>query len=135
MTILQIKDMEQARNVLAVDLRDVLVVLGARASGSVWQVDGVVRANQALMVVGDAAADRLEELAQSHQRVSGVQLRKLAHAVRQVIWGEFRAYESEDERPWVIVRAIDSDSYEVETHDDMALARITAAFTDIRTQS
>ncbi len=84
------------------------------------------------MVTGEEAADRLEALAQSKERISGKLLAKLANSVHQVIWGEFRAYEAQTISPWVIVRAIDSSWYEVETDDEQVLARMRSAFKDVR---
>ena len=132
MPIIQIHDLEKQRTLLAVDLRHVLDLLGTRAARSLWEVGGVAREDEALVVAGEEAADRLEALAQSSGRISGKLLARLAHSVYQVIWGEFRAYDAQAESPWVIVRAIDSTWYEVETDDEQVLARIRSAFKDVR---
>jgi hypothetical protein len=84
------------------------------------------------MIVGDEAAERLEHLARSPDRISGTLLRDLLSRAAQVIWGEFAAYEDDRDTPWVIVRAIDSSWCEVETDDIAVLDRIRETFVDVR---
>ncbi len=82
-----------------VDPRLVLPMLGERAIRASWQVAGVARYDEALMIVGDEAAGRLENLAQSSDRISGALLHDLLSQVAQVIWGEFTAHEANRETP------------------------------------
>src|SRR5690349_2826959 len=102
---------------LSFDLRDVLSALGERATFSRWQITPLTASTglNEVMVTGEAAADRLEEVSRSGERIPGALLQQLARDVVQVIWGEFRAYDGLERKPWVIVRAIDSSWFEVET--------------------
>jgi hypothetical protein len=122
-----------AESRLAVDLRHLLDALGERAIHSLWEISEVSRFGEPLMVTGEGRANVLDELARSKKRISGTLLHELAHSVDQVIWGEFRAFEDGGSAPWVIIRAIDSTWYEVETQDDAALAQIRKAFEEAQT--
>ena len=108
------------------------MMLGKRAVRASWQVAGVARYDEAVMIVGDDAADRLEVLSRSQSRVSGALLRKLVEACTQIIWGEFTAFEAGSQTPWVIVRAIDSSWCEIETDDEDVQARVRRTFADVR---
>ena len=131
MPTLQIHDLVPHSRVV-VDPRLVLPMLGERAIRASWQVAGVARYDEALMIVGDEAAERVENLARSLDRISGALLRDLLSQVAQVIWGEFTAHEAGQETPWVIVRAIDSSWCEVETDDAGVLNLIRETFADVR---
>ena len=132
MTVLRIHDLVEGRYVLAVDLHHLLDLLGTRALHSMWEVDAV---DDELMIAGEEAADELEEIAAWKGRVSGVLLSRLAHAVHQVIWGEFRGLEEQSAQTWVIIRAIDSTCYEVETEDVSILTLVRETFKDVREAS
>jgi hypothetical protein len=132
MPILQIHDILPSEHAV-VDPRVVLTMLGERASGASWQVAPVTRYGEAVMIIGDEAADRLEALSHSQSLVSGTLLSDLVHQTGQIIWGEFRAYEEGATAPWVIIRAIDSTWCEVETHDEHVLDLVRRSFMDVRT--
>ncbi|AMB46831.1 hypothetical protein [Methylobacterium sp. AMS5] len=130
MPTLQIHDLLPSKDVV-VDPRAVLAVLGERAIRASWEVAGVARYNEAVMIAGGEAADRLEASSGSRSRVSGALLSELVHQTTQVIWGEFAAYEEGEEAPWVTVRAIDSSWCEVETDDEEGLDHVRRTFTDV----
>lgn len=132
MPVLQIHDLLLSKHIV-VDPRVVLTMLGERASRASWLVAGVARYDEAIMIVGDEAADRLEALSQSQTLVPGALLSELVHQTTQIIWGEFRAYEEGRTAPWVIIRAIDSSWCDVETHDEDVLDLVRGSFTDVRT--
>jgi len=132
MATIRIHDQQAHSRLLAVDLSHLLNLLGARAAHSCWEVSDVANRSAAIMVSGEEAADQMEVLARSTGRISGDHLAKLATSVIQVIWGEFRAYEDEAKFPWVIVRAIDSTWYEVESEEPHVLELIKSAFKDVR---
>lgn len=132
MRVLQIHDcVPHSRAV--VDPRTVIPLLGERAVRATWQVAGVTRYDEALMIVGNEETERLETLARSSDRISGALLCDLLSQVAQVIWGEFTAHEAGQDTPWVIIRAVDSSWCEVETDDAGVLDRIRETFTDVRT--
>ena len=132
MQTLQIYDFLPSRPIV-VDPRVVLTMLGERAIRASWEVAGVARYNEAFIVTGDEAADRLEALSEAQSRISGALLIQLVHEVVQGIWGEFRACEEGKDAPWVVVRAIDSSWCEVETDDEKVLNCVRRTFVDVRT--
>ncbi len=133
MTIFEIHDMRADRYVLAVDLRHVLAALNERAASSEWEAGAVTADDENLWAVGDDGAVReLEALAASGERLSGATLTALANRIDQVIWGEFRAFDRAASSPWVVVRAIDSTFYEIESDDPFVAEAIRSAFNDVR---
>ena len=131
MRISRIYDL-QKNHVLAIDLRHVLRALGHRARTSVWEVGEETSFNEPVAVTGDAA-DNLERLSRQSARVAGSELMRLAENVDQVIWGEFRAFEDPaSDKPWLIVRAIDSHFYEVESDETAIHDAVDSAFRDVR---
>ncbi|APT35034.1 putative nucleotidyltransferase (plasmid) [Methylobacterium phyllosphaerae] len=131
MQILQIHDVPPTAPIV-VDPRAVLPILGQRAIRANWEVAGVARHGEALIVTGEEAADRLEALSRSTVRIPGGLLVELIHQTAQVIWGEFKAFEEGEEAPWVILRAIDSTWCEVETDDESVLDQVRRTFADVR---
>ena len=115
-----------------VDPCTIIPLLGERAVRAKWQLADVARYDEALMIVGDEAAEHLEHLARSSDRIAGTLLCDLLCRVSQVIWGEFTAHEEGRDTPWVIVRAIDSSWCEVETDDAGVLDRVRETFVDVR---
>ena len=78
--------------------------------------------------------ERLEGLAQDDGRLSGSDLAAIAENTQQVIWGEFVGSEpTQSERPWVIIRAIDSTFYEIDSDDEAVLSKISSTYKDVRT--
>lgn len=98
MQILQIHDVPPTAPIV-VDPRAVLPILGQRAIRANWEVAGVARHGEALIVTGEEAADRLEALSRSTVRIPGGLLVELIHQTAQVIWGEFKASRRERKRP------------------------------------
>ena len=66
-------------------------------------------------------------------RVLGTELLSGLPNLLQVINGEFRAFEA-DEEPWVILRAIDSSWWEVVSEDSAALSAIRDQFRNVDEQ-
>ena len=58
-------------------------------------------------------------------------MKRAADAVDQVIDGEFRAFEPGAGEPWVIVEAVDSSYYTVQSADAAVLASIRDRFGDV----
>jgi hypothetical protein len=106
---------------LATDLIDILRLLGSQGVDAEWEIAGVE-------CVGAAAADELHRLSEARSRVSGETLLKLASEVTQVIDGVFTGYRDGASHPWVVVRAVDSSAYDVESDDEAVLARVRQHF-------
>jgi hypothetical protein len=109
------------RGFLKFDLRDILEVLGGKALQSSWEVTQVE-------VASGGGASVLEACALRPERISGTELLAISEQVNQVIEGEFRAYQHHDARPWVVVRAVDSSAYDVETDDRVLLEALRRRF-------
>jgi hypothetical protein len=109
---------------LAVDLIDILRLLGPSAENAEWRMG-------ALEAAGGAAADELHQLADTGVRVPGRTLLQLATEGTQVIDGVFTGYRTGDNDPWVIIRAIDSSAFDVQTEDTEVLARMRERFRNV----
>lgn len=79
---------------------------------------------------GDAAS-ALEAISDAEGSVEGNELIHLAQSVAQVIDGEFRGYWKKEEEPWIIVRAVDSAAYDVESDDLALLERLRNSFHEV----
>jgi hypothetical protein len=67
---------------------------------------------------------------------AGTRLIEIARGVRQVIWGEFKAYADDAlDQPWIVIVAFDSSWFEIHSDDEAVLARIRKAFKDVRPES
>lgn len=123
---------------LAVDLRHLIDLLAPRSLQATWTVSPVTfhfpshdLTEKELMATGQGS-DLLEELARTGSSVSGAAMSELAHATRQVIWGEFAATLPRQDVAWVTIRAIDSSFYEVTTTDEAVLNKVKSTYQDVR---
>src|SRR5262249_52043041 len=112
-----------AHNNLALDLIDILEILGPRAGNSVWLVEGVESSGH--------SSDDLHTLSNAGTRVSTARLREIASDLDQIIDRVFSGYGPQESEPWVIIRAVDSSAYDVETDDDDVLSHILAHFREV----
>lgn len=122
MNAVRIDDTAPDRNVLDVDLRDVLEVLGPRAAASTWRAPDV-------WAIG-YPADPFEALSEDAP-IPGAELKRLADAARQVVDGVFTGYDPGADQPWIIVEAVDSTFYVVRSGDEAVLDAIRHAFRDV----
>lgn len=134
MTALRVYDLND--HVLALDLRDLLRLLAPRSFEARWVVTTVKssKPRHEWFEATGQGGERLEELAQHNGQLSGSDLASLAENTRQVIWGEFVGWgPTQSEKPWVIIRAVDSTFYEIESDDEAVLNKIRSTYKDIRT--
>lgn len=117
-------DDSDSRGVLTFDLRDILRLI-PKSIDSCWELLGVE-------AMGGAAAEALHTASDSGTRLDGVRLAELASGVSQVIDGEFRAFESRSDEPWLIIRAVDSVSYDVISSDSTVLEKVRRHFGSVR---
>ncbi|KAA0695593.1 hypothetical protein DTW90_21630 [Neorhizobium sp. P12A] len=76
----------------------------------------------------------LEGLAQDDGELSGSDLVTIAENTRQVIWGEFvGSAPTQSNKPWVVIRAVDSTFYEIDSDDEAVLNKIRSTYKDVRT--
>lgn len=116
--------------VLAFDLRDVLRALAPQSLAARWAIKSPGESAFEATGVGGL---RLEGLADTSARIDGDELLAIADDTAQVIWGDFHGALADDaDREWLIVRAIDSSFFEIETSDQIVLAMIKSSFKDVR---
>lgn len=76
----------------------------------------------------------MEALAQDNAWLSGSDPAALAENTRQVIWGEFvGSGPMQLDKTWVIIRAVYSTFYEIDTDDKAVLSKIGSTYEDVRT--
>jgi hypothetical protein len=119
-----ITDRKRNEAVLAIDLIDILRLLGPQAEESEWEIGD-------LECVGAPAAEELQQRAESAVRLPGRTLLRLAAGVPQVIDGVFSGYRRGENDPWVRVRAVDSSAYDVESDDEAVLTRMKQCFREV----
>jgi len=110
-------------NFLAVNLIDILYLLGISAKESEWDISG-------LECLG-LTADELHQIADNRLRISGTALLKLAAQLTQVINGVFVGYQKGTQEPWIIVRAVDSSAYDVESSREGVLESMRQNFQEV----
>src|SRR5438105_3128206 len=119
-----ITDSTDDGRLLSFDLSDILRLLGPAAADAEWEISGVE-------CVGGAAAEELHRLAKARARVAGQTLLSLAAQVTQTIDGVFTGFRAGEQQPWVIIRAADSSSFDVESDDEDVLASVKQRFHDL----
>jgi len=134
MATLRIYDLKE--RVLALDLRDLLQLLAPRSLEANWIVSTVKSSqpgHEWFEATGEGG-EQLEGLAQDNAWLSGSDLAALAKNTRQVIWGEFvGSAPTQSDKIWVIIRAVDSTFYEIDTDDEAVLSKISSTYKDVRT--
>jgi hypothetical protein len=119
-----IQDSTEDGRFLKIDLHDILNVLGWFAEESEWVISGVE-------CVGGNAADELHRLSDNNNRVPGQTFSCLAADVTQIIDGVFKGYRKGENSPWVIIWAVNSSAYDVETENQEILDRIRKHFRNV----
>jgi hypothetical protein len=125
MKYLVIQDAISGGQGLAFDLRDVLGAIGDKGNDSVWRVSDVEAS-------GGESALALESAADSGRNLTWTELRDLARGVVQVIDGVFIGRLPGKVEPWLIIRAVDSSAYDIESNDEDVLRRVRSAFKDVK---
>ena len=114
----------QTDNALAFDLVDILRAIGPQAEQSIWKIEG-------LECFGDAA-ELLHDISDNGRTIDGKKLVRLADQVYQTIDGYISGYRNDtDEQPWIIVRAVDGTSFDVECADPVVLDRLRQRFNTV----
>jgi hypothetical protein len=102
----------------------ILEIIGDRAFNSMWLLSGVDS-------TGDEKVEDLYRVADEHVYVTGRALHVIAQGVWQIIDGKFEAFDCGEERPWLVVYAVDSSAYDVITSDEGALEKVKARFHNV----
>jgi hypothetical protein len=114
-----------------IELRDFLPLLSGRAQASQWQVTAYDEPG-VYPYFEVVECERLWELEESGARFSYEELEVMAQQVLQVIWGCFKAFDQDQLSPWLLLTAVDSTFWSVDT-DDLAVRKaVFGRFKDVR---
>lgn len=101
------------------DLIDLLNIVGERVKESRWKVFNVEAVGK--------DADELHKISDDELVIDGSTLLKIASELMQVIEGVFEGFFHSSD-PWIIIRAIDSSEFEVETNSTSVLSALREHF-------
>jgi hypothetical protein len=105
------------------DLKEILAAIGDPVIVSTWRCHNVECTGE--------NAERLYELSEEGQSVSGKELVEIVAGIFQTFDGEFEAYRDGKEEPWLVVNAVDSSWFEVLSVDSAVLESIRSSFQDV----
>lgn len=108
---------------LAINLIDILEIIAPAIATTQWQITN-------LECLG-ITAEKLYQIADDRQLISSELLLKLVAEITQVIDGKFQGYLLNENQPWLIITAVDSSAYDVETVDENILNQIRQQFQQI----
>ncbi len=108
---------------LAVNLIDILQAIAPAVLTTQWQISY-------LECLG-TTAEKLYQIADNQQWISGALLLELAAEITQVIDGKFQSNRFNENQPWLIITAVDSTAYDVESVDESILAQIRQKFQQV----
>lgn len=118
-----ISDRQPNTNILAVNLADILQLIGSKLATTEWEISDIE-------CFGNYS-DRLYQLADNKTRISGETLLQIAQNITQVIDGTFAGYLQNKSEPNIVVRVIDSTAYDVESNDEDILTQLQQRFQNI----
>jgi hypothetical protein len=120
---IEIKDSTLGSNFLSFDLREILAAIGNSALASSWRC-------QYVECTGDNA-EVLHRISDEGRVISGVELVQIVSGIHQTIDGKFQAYRDKANNPWLIIRAVDSTSFDVLSSDSKTLEKMRRNFRDV----
>ena len=109
---------------LTVNLIDILQQITPTVLNSTWKI-----AN--LECLG-TTAEALYKICDEEQQISGELLLELATEITQVIEGKCEAYDRDRTQPWLIITAVDSSAYDIETVNDKILDCLRQQFQQVQ---
>jgi hypothetical protein len=105
------------------DLKEILAAIGDPVIVSTWRCHNVECTGE--------NTERLYELSEEGQSVSGKELVEIVAGIFQTFDGEFEAYRDGKEEPSLVVNAVDSSWFEVLSVDSAVLESIRSSFQDV----
>lgn len=114
---------DEKDNVLSFDLVDILNFIGEKAICSKWKVSYVE--------CNGRTAEELHKISDEKILISGKHLFLIASNLLQTIDGKFEAFLGNELIPWLIIRAVDSSEFDVETDDFDVLQKIRQSFSNV----
>jgi hypothetical protein len=112
------------RNLDKVDLNDILIVIGKVGRASVWLASSVE-------CLGNSA-EILHKISDEKEKIAGEEFYKIASNVYQVLEGCFEAFNEDNPKPWLIIRSIRGDEFDIETRNKELLEKIRNSFKDVK---
>lgn len=121
------------RSGIFLTLPEILAVLPPRVAKTNWSFGAFVDVDgwEYLEVVVEGH-DRLDDGLEPMERVPHSRLLEVIKPVRQVIWGVFTGYEGASDTSWIVLNAIDSSFWRVETDDLETRRLLRMTFSDVR---
>lgn len=114
-------------------LPEILPALTDRSRASEWEVGDFVEADGKLFFETTSLGhDPVQEAAKRHARFSFADLEAMGKSVEQVIWASFKAFDPGASEPWLVLSAVDSFFWRVDTSDLPTRQAILARFKDVR---
>ncbi len=107
-----------------IDLDDILRLCEKDATKSTWRCRYVE--------VEGAAQQALEHAAEEGLEIPGAEFLDLVASIDRTIEGDFEARRDGAGAPWLLIRAIDGESFEVFSSDRGVLTHAEATFRDVR---
>ncbi len=106
--------------VLEAQLSDLLELSGQRGRSAEWRVSGVEATGP--------EAPRLHGTTDSGGVLDGDSLFAIARGVDQVIDGRFVAHDPGEPQPWLVLRAVDSTSWDVASMDAALMSAVRSRY-------
>ncbi|MGK7901596.1 MAG: hypothetical protein AB4352_09315, partial [Hormoscilla sp.] len=116
-------DRQGNSNILAVNLTDILQLLGPQLATTEWEISD-------LECFG-SNSERLYQIANTQTRVSGEILLEIATNIAQITEGTFTCYPDKGSEPSIIFRAVDSSAYDVESSDEAILTKLRQRYQNV----
>jgi len=118
-----IRDSDNLRGLLKVNLPKILCLLEAEVRGCSWRIADVDAVGR--------GAHKLHEAADNGQLLSPDAFASLISEIDQVIDGDFLCYHAGGTRPWLVISAVDSSAFDVESESPAVLEKVRTAFQDV----
>jgi hypothetical protein len=109
--------------ILTVSLEGVLDALGELVDGLRWRISNA-------WCMGENA-EEFERLSSARAAVDTTQLQALARSVHQIIDGDFSGSGDGDLAPRIVIRAVDSSCFDVESDDERILERMRRRYVKV----
>ncbi len=106
------------------DLIHILDIIGETGKKATWKISY-------LDCLGESS-DKLHNFSDNHILISGSKLFQLFSEIYQTIEGEFVAFESNNTKSFLTIRAIDGSEFDIEAIDTEILERIRKSFANVK---
>lgn len=116
----QTNQVDSKKPARAIDVYDLLTVLGKRALSSTWLGSGV-----------NCYGERAEELfsfTEQNQPIEGQDFLRITSGIQQTVEGDFTAFDPGATSHWVLIRAWNGSGFYIETNDPKIKDRLKTQF-------